>query len=411
MAAMEQTQRPLDQDTCYAALLGRNADYDGVFYVGVRTTGIFCRPTCPARKPKRENCEFFTDAQSAMLASYRPCSRCRPLSHPNETSDVVRRLVEAVEREPLKRWRDADFDALAVHASTARRQFQKRFGMTFVEYARARRLGSAFKAIRSGERVIDAQLDAGFDSPSGFRDAFARIMGAPPARSTRALFAAWLDTPLGPMVAIADEQALHLLEFVDRRGLEREIERMRQRQKAGIAPGRTAPIAQIEAELTAYFAGRSMSFATPLARAGSPFQNAVWDALLRIPPGETSSYAELARAVGNPKAVRAAGTANGCNQLAIVIPCHRVINANGALGGYAGGLPRKQWLLEHERRSREAAGRKPHAAQAHARLAGAPTSRRAPSRTTAGAATPSQTADNRARHRRSTSPSPTPEAG
>jgi AraC family transcriptional regulator, regulatory protein of adaptative response / methylated-DNA-[protein]-cysteine methyltransferase len=354
MAPMEQTTLPLDQDTCYSALLGRDADYEGVFYVGVRTTGIFCRPTCPARKPKRENCEFFADAQSAMLASYRPCARCRPLSHPNETSDVVRKLVEAVERDPTKRWRDADFDALAVHASTARRQFQKRFGMTFVEYARARRLGSAFKAIRSGERVIDAQLDAGFESSSGFRDAFARIMGAPPARSTRALFAAWLDTPLGPMTAIADERALYLLEFVDRRGLEREIERLRQRQKAGIAPGRTAPIVQIEAELKEYFAGRSMTFKTPIARSGSPFQNAVWDALLTIPPGETWSYAELARKVDRPKAMRAAGTANGANQLAIVIPCHRVINANGELGGYAGGLPRKRWLLDHERSVRAA---------------------------------------------------------
>jgi AraC family transcriptional regulator of adaptative response/methylated-DNA-[protein]-cysteine methyltransferase len=355
MPPMDQTTLPLDQNQCYAALLGRNADYDGVFYVGVRTTGIFCRPTCPARKPKRENCEFFTDAQSAMLASYRPCERFRPLSHPNETSDVVRRLVAAVEREPTKRWRDADFDALAVHASTARRQFQKRFGMTFVEYARARRLGSAFKAIRAGERVIDAQLDAGFDSGSGFRDAFARIMGAPPARSTRALFAAWLDTPLGPMTAIADERALYLLEFVDRRGLEREVERLRLRQKAGIAPGRTAPIAQIEAELKEYFAGRSTTFKTPLARGGSPFQNAVWDALETIPPGETLSYAELARAVGRPKAMRAVGTANGANQLAIVIPCHRVIHLNGSLGGYAGGLPRKRWLLDHERRVRDKA--------------------------------------------------------
>jgi AraC family transcriptional regulator of adaptative response/methylated-DNA-[protein]-cysteine methyltransferase len=388
MAAMEQTQLPLDQDQCYSALLGRDADYEGVFYVGVRTTGIFCRPTCPARKPKRENCEFFTDAQSALLASYRPCARCRPLSHPNETSDVVRQLVAAVERDPSKRWRDADFDALAVHASTARRQFQKRFGMTFVEYARARRLGSAFKAIRSGERVIDAQLDAGFESPSGFRDAFTRIMGAPPARSTRALFAAWLDTPLGPMTAIADERSLYLLEFIDRRGLEREIERLRQRQKAGIAPGRTAPIVQIEAELQDYFAGRAMTFKTPLARGGSPFQNAVWDALLTIPPGETWSYAELARAVGNPKAVRAAGTANGCNQLAIVIPCHRVINANGELGGYAGGLPRKRWLLDHERSTLAAA-------------AGAPLSR----------ATLSRKADNTARRRRPPSTGPRPAAG
>jgi AraC family transcriptional regulator of adaptative response/methylated-DNA-[protein]-cysteine methyltransferase len=353
MARMEQTHLPLDHDTCYAALLGRDSEYEGVFYVGVRTTGIFCRPTCPARKPKRENCEFFTDAQSALLASYRPCARCRPLSHPNETSDVVRRLVAAVEREPMKRWRDSDFDALGVHVSTARRQFQKRFGMTFVEYARARRLGSAFKAIRNGERVIDAQLDAGYDSGSGFRDAFARIMGAPPGkRAARALYAAWIDTPLGPMTAVADERSLYLLEFVDRRGLEREIERLRVRLKAGIAPGRTAPIAQIEKELAAYFAGRGAAFKTPLVRFGSPFQNAVWDALLTIPPGETWSYAELARAVGRPRAVRAVGTANGANQFAIVIPCHRVINANGELGGYGGGIPRKRWLLDHERGAR-----------------------------------------------------------
>jgi AraC family transcriptional regulator, regulatory protein of adaptative response / methylated-DNA-[protein]-cysteine methyltransferase len=317
----------------------------------VRTTGVFCRPTCPARPPKRENCEFFADAQQALLASYRPCKRCRPLSHPNQTSDVVRLLVDAVEREPDRRWRDADLDALHVHASTARRQFRKRFGMTFVEYARARRLGAAFKAIRAGERVIMAQLDAGYDSGSGFRDAFAKIMGAPPAsRAARALFAAWLDTPLGPMTAIADEEALYLLEYLDRRGLERQIERLRMRARAGIVPGRTAPIAQIEAELAAYFDGRSMRFATPLARLGSPFQNAVWDALLAIPPGQTRSYAEVARAIGRPAAVRAAARANGANQLAIVIPCHRVINADGALGGYGGGLPRKSWLLDHERR-------------------------------------------------------------
>ena len=154
---------PPDEETCYVALSERDPDYEGVFYVGVRTTGVFCRPTCPARPPKRENCEFFATAQQALLASYRPCQRCRPLSHPNETSEVVRLLVAAVEHAPDKRWREADFDALHVHASTARRQFKRRFGMTFVEYARARRLGAAFKAIRAGERVIMAQLDAGYE--------------------------------------------------------------------------------------------------------------------------------------------------------------------------------------------------------------------------------------------------------
>ncbi len=345
------TAMSLDPDACYAALASRDPAYEGVFYVGVRTTGVFCRPTCPARPPKRENCEFFADARQAMLASYRPCKRCRPLSHPGETSEAVRLLVEAVEREPHRRWREADFDELHIHAATARRQFRKRFGMTFVQYARARRLGTAFQAIRAGERVITAQLDAGYESGSGFRDAFARIMGAPPASAAaRALFAAWLDTPLGPLMAVGDEVRLHLLDYADRRGLERQIERLRARLKVGVVPGRTPPIERIEGELAAYFAGRSLRFGTPLARLGSAFQIAVWEALLAIPPGETRSYADIARAVGKPTAVRAVAQANGANPFAILIPCHRVIAADGTLAGYGGGLRRKRWLLDHERR-------------------------------------------------------------
>jgi len=341
----------LDEATMYRALAERNSDYDGLFYVGVRTTGVFCRPTCPARKPKRENCEFFRDAQQALRASYRPCRRCRPLANPDETSALVRRLVEAVEREPDRRWRDADLAALGVHPSTARRQFKKRFAMTFVEFARARRLGAASESLRAGERVIMAQLDAGFESGSGFRTAFAKVMGAPPAsRAARALSAAWLDTPLGAMTAIADEAALYLLEFADRRDLPRQIERLRARAKAGIVPGRTPPIARIEAELAAYFAGRLPRFETPLARFGSPFQIAVWDALLAIPPGQTRSYSQIARALGRPQAVRAVARANGANPFAIVVPCHRVVGADGSLTGYGGGLQRKRWLLDHERR-------------------------------------------------------------
>jgi AraC family transcriptional regulator of adaptative response/methylated-DNA-[protein]-cysteine methyltransferase len=196
-----------------------------------------------------------------------------------------------------------------------------------------------------------AQLDAGFESGSGFRDAFARIMGAAPvSRSARALFAAWLDTPLGPMLAVADEKALHLLEYTDRRGLERQIERLRAGVGGGIVPGRTAPIAEIEAELAGYFDGRSTWFATPLARRGSPFEESVWSALVAIPPGQTRSYSELAQTIGRPRAVRAVARANGANPFAIVVPCHRVIGADGALVGYGGGLARKRWLLDHERR-------------------------------------------------------------
>ncbi len=351
----------------YQALLAKDRDFDGLFFVGVKTTGVFCRPTCPARKPKFENCEFYQTAQQALLASYRPCLRCRPLSHPSQVSELVRILVEAVEANPEKRWKEADFDALSVDAVTARRQFQKRFGMSFVDYARARRLGLAMQQIRSGQTVIDAQLASGYESASGFRDAFSRIMGTAPSKLKPAadgqaslfveptsppLIAAWLDTRLGPMLAIADDQALHLLEFVDRRGLEREVERLRLQLKRAIIPGHNAIIAAIDAELAQYFAGTRATFATPLALLGSAFQQSVWAALQQIPPGKTCSYGELANAVGKPTAVRAVAQANGANQLAIVIPCHRVIESNGELGGYGGGVSRKQWLLEHERQMR-----------------------------------------------------------
>jgi AraC family transcriptional regulator of adaptative response/methylated-DNA-[protein]-cysteine methyltransferase len=335
----------------YQALLDKNTEYEGVFFVGVKTTGVFCRPSCPARKPKFENCEFFENAKQALLASFRPCQRCKPLSNPNHVSKLIQTLVEAVENNPEKRWKDRDFRELSVDASTARRQFKKRFGMTFVEYARARRMGLAMGQIRSGEAVIEAQLSAGYESGSGFRDAFTRIMGAPPSKSgkEKVLKASWIDTLLGPMLAIADEEVLYLLEFVDRRGLEREVERLRQRTKSAIIPGSTKPINLVKDELKQYFEGILQEFTTPLFLLGSPFQKRVWEELKKIPPAETRSYSEIAMAMGHKSAVRAVAGANGANQLAIIIPCHRVINANGEIGGYGGGVARKTWLLAHEK--------------------------------------------------------------
>ncbi|HAT6940361.1 TPA: methylated-DNA--[protein]-cysteine S-methyltransferase [Legionella pneumophila] len=337
----------------YTALLSKNTCYEGIFYVGVKTTGVFCRPTCPARKPKLENCEFFHTAQEALLASYRPCTRCQPLSHPNQVSDLVKHLVDAVEANPEKRWKDSDFAALSVDVATARRQFKKRFGMTFVAYARARRMGMAMKQIREGDLVINAQIDAGYHSGSGFRDAFAKIMGAAPSHFNeqhKVLKASWLDTPLGPMLAVADENALYLLEFVDRRGLEREVERLRNKTKAVIIPGDSPVLKAIQKEMELYFSGELRQFNTPIHLIGSPFQKKAWLALIDIPYGETRSYLQQAKVIGNPSAYRAVANANGANQLAIVVPCHRIINANGELGGYGGGVNRKHWLLEHERR-------------------------------------------------------------
>lgn len=194
----------------------------------------------------------------------------------------------------------------------------------------------------------DKQKDG---SDSGFRDLFARIMEATPISAQgrhKILKAAWLDLPVAPMIAIADEIELYLLEFMDRGRLEREMERLRHQLKAAIIPGETLPIVSIRKELDQYFTGQLKEFKTPLGLLGSTFQQSVWAELKKIPIGTTCSYAELACRVGNPKAYRAVANANGANQLAIIIPCHRVIKRNGELGGYGGGIRRKQWLIDHE---------------------------------------------------------------
>jgi AraC family transcriptional regulator of adaptative response/methylated-DNA-[protein]-cysteine methyltransferase len=335
----------------YKALLSRDTYYDGVFYVGVKTTGVFCRSVCPARKPKFENCEFFKTAKEAVLASFRPCERCKPLFPPNQVSELVKTLVMEVERYPEKRWTNKDFEQLSINSATAYRQFKKRFGMTFVEYARSRRIGMAMKEIRQGKSVIDAQLGAGYESSSGFRDAVAKIIGDAPTKAAngRVLKAEWIDTKLGPMVAIADDDELYLLEFVDRRALEREMQRLKQRSKLPIIPGSSRIIKQIESELALYFAGKLTEFTTPVCLIGTPFQRKVWEKLQEIPFGKTYSYADLAKMIGRPTAYRAVANANGANQFAIIIPCHRVINNDGKLGGYGGGLARKEWMLNHEK--------------------------------------------------------------
>src|SRR5664279_5204077 len=171
--------------TMYRALLRHDPTYEGVFWLGVRTTGVFCRPTCRARTPKRENVEFFGAPSEALHAGYRPCMKCRPLDHGRKPPDLVARLLVAVERDPLRRYRDAELAELGIDASTARRQFKRYCGMTFQAYQRARRMGLALTDIRKGRTVLDSQLDQGFESGSGFREAFARTAVAL-ARTRRA---------------------------------------------------------------------------------------------------------------------------------------------------------------------------------------------------------------------------------
>lgn len=261
-----------DDETLYAALLRRDPAFEGVFFVAVTSTGIFCRPTCPAGPPSRRNCRFFRTAEEALQAGFRACLRCRPLEPPNAESAAIQRLLGAVEGDPMRRWRDADLAEFGLHPSTVRRHFQRRFGKTFLEYARERRLGTAADGIRGGGRVIDAQQDAGYESASGFRDAFARTFGASPGRrDARTVGVYWFDSPLGPIVVAGDEQSVCCVEYADREGLDRQVARLAARSGACPVPGRSAPVARIEAELASYFAGRASSFTTPVARGGTPF--------------------------------------------------------------------------------------------------------------------------------------------
>lgn len=331
-----------------------NPSYDGLFYLGVRTTGIFCRPSCGARKPSPRNVEYFTTPREALFAGYRPCRRCQPLTAVGQLPEWIKKLVDTVERDPRRRLTDRDIRSMGIDPARARRFFQKNHGLTFQAYCRSRRLGRALEQIRRGERLDDVVLGHGFDSHSGFRDAFSRTFGKPPgkARSTDCIVVAWIESPLGPLIAGASEKHLVLLEFTERRMLETQFATLRRHFKRPVIPGDNDILVRLRRELSLYFRGELKRFTIPLDLPGSAFQERVWKELQRIPFGKTVSYEALARKIGAPDAQRAVGHSNGLNRIAILVPCHRVVNKNGLLGGYGGGLWRKQALLEMERGER-----------------------------------------------------------
>jgi AraC family transcriptional regulator of adaptative response/methylated-DNA-[protein]-cysteine methyltransferase len=340
------------RDEMLAALLGRDRSYDGLFYAGITTTGVFCRPSCPARDPRPEHVEFYATTREALVAGFRPCKRCRPLDAEAGTPDWAARLVARVESDPRARISDADLRAQGLDPAAVRRWFKKTHGMTFQAYCRARRLGDAFAALRAGDPIDEVVFEHGWESHSGFRSAFGKLAGAPPGAAAAAddsvVRLAWLETPIGPLVAGATDDAVVMLEFPDRRMIEAQLDTLRRRFARPLVPGGSRLLDRLRDQLDEYFAGDRRAFDLPLAYPGSAFQQQVWGALLRIPYGETRSYAELARELGAPGAARAVGRANGANRIAIVIPCHRVIAADGGLGGYGGGLWRKLRLLETE---------------------------------------------------------------
>src|SRR6267378_2936643 len=279
-------------ETMYRALMKRDPSFEGIFYIGVRTTGIFCRPTCSAKKPARENVDFFATSSDALESGYRPCLRCHPLDPNARPPKLIERLRAEVERAPGGRLTDKELATLSIDPSTARRQFKRHYGMTFQAYHRARRMGLALNQVRKGDRVDQARNGSGFESESGFRDAFTKIFG---------------ESPLGPMIAVADDQGLRLLEFIDRRATERELSILRKRLCTNVVPGKHRNLATVRLQLGDYFAGQKLEFEVPLAPVGSPFQLRAWKILQSIPIGETRSYSWMAKRLGDENARRAVG--------------------------------------------------------------------------------------------------------
>ena len=351
MQSLDQPPLLPSREEMERAFTCKDASYDGIFFVGVRTTGIFCRPSCPSR-PRLENTEFFASFKACFFAGYRPCKRCHPLSVNGEPPAWIADIMERVRQSESGRLHASELRLLEITPERVRRWFVQNLGMTFSEWCRGRRLAGAFDRLREGMKLDDVALESGFESHSGFRDAFARVFHQAPGRARLnggRIVLSLLESPLGPILSGASESGICLLEFTDRRLLETNLQTLRERFEHPVVVGQSEWLRQLKEELRDYFAGKVQGFSVPLDSKGTPFQERVWSGLRRIPFGRTVSYDELAVNIGRPTAQRAVANANGQNRISILIPCHRVIGKDGSLTGYGGGLWRKRLLLELER--------------------------------------------------------------
>jgi AraC family transcriptional regulator of adaptative response/methylated-DNA-[protein]-cysteine methyltransferase len=339
----------IDADAAWAAVLRRDRSFDGRFVTGVLSTGIYCRPSCAARHPSRENVRFFPDGPAARETGLRPCKRCLP-------DDAGRdEVAVATAIKLLRSDQPPALEELAMAVGYAPHHFHRLFkratGITPAAFARAERAKRAVRSLSSEPRVTDAIYEAGYSAPSRFYEDSKERLGMTPSawkNGGAGIIIRWavVATSLGPMLVAATDKGICRLSFDE--NAETLAERF---PKAQILPADATTQTLIAGAVQAVENPARMPD-LPLDVAGTAFQEAVWQELRRIPVGETRSYADIAAAVGRPKAVRAAGSANGANNVAVLIPCHRVVRSDGTLGGYAYGLERKEQLLNREKEHR-----------------------------------------------------------
>jgi AraC family transcriptional regulator of adaptative response/methylated-DNA-[protein]-cysteine methyltransferase len=328
----------------------RDSSFDGEFVVGVSTTGIYCRPGCPARRPRPEHTSYFRSPADARREGFRPCKRCRPDAPPRHLLAACEFIARHAEAVPT-------LDRVARHVGWGpfhlQRVFRKTLGVSPKEYARRLRFERLGRALRSGTKVAPALYAAGFGSSSRVYERAAAQLGMSPATLAHegaGMKIAYdvVDCPLGKALIAATPIGICAVFFGDR---EKPLIADLRRRFPKAAISRSSDLLRFARErLMAVFGGASDAH-LPLDVRGTAFQARVWESLRAIPPGETRTYAEIAKAIGRPKAVRAVGAACGNNPVSLLIPCHRVVGSDGGLHGYRWGLKRKQALLARESRS------------------------------------------------------------
>lgn len=338
----------------YKAFLEKDSSFEGVFIVAVKTTGIFCRPTCPAR-PKPENIEFYPSAKEALDNGYRPCKVCKPMEKLGNPPEGIKKLLKYLEEHPSVKVKDADLREMGLEPNQVRRWFLKNYRQTFHAYQRMYRANTAFQRIQLNENVLDVAFGSGYDSLSGFNQMFKNIIGVSPQNSKEKQIVniAYIETDMGLMVAGSTETGICMFEFADYKLIDLELRQLGKHFKAPLVQGENRHIETLRRQIEEYFKGDRRAFDIPLDLVGTEFQKEVWLALLKIPYGSTTTYARQAELIGKSTSVRAVANANGKNKISIILPCHRVIGSDGSLTGYGGGMWRKRKLLEFEQRCRQ----------------------------------------------------------
>jgi AraC family transcriptional regulator, regulatory protein of adaptative response / methylated-DNA-[protein]-cysteine methyltransferase len=351
----------LDQEKCWNAVLSKDKGQDGQFYFGVRTTGVYCRPSCPARTPLRQNVRFYESRAEAENDGLRACRRCRPASITTADSNrlKIRRLCEYIKLN-CQSGEGLGLEDLGRQVGLSSFHLQRTFkdivGVTPKQYVEACRMGALKEHLRAQDSITDAIYESGFGSSSRVYERVDTRLGMTPSEYRSggkdvAISYVSVESPLGVMIIGATDRGLCFLQFGESHN--ELLRTLRQEYPAAALEEMKKPYPeQFNAwtkSLLRYLRQEQIRLDLPLDLRGTAFQLKVWKYLQSIPYGEVQSYAEVASAIGNPTAVRAVASACAANRVAVVIPCHRVIRGNGELGGYRWGMERKRVLIDSER--------------------------------------------------------------